>query len=90
MNKTTEKSKDKSENRRSSKMQIKVCDKNKIVEVWLTRKESSDRKLQKQLHPLYGEYKAKKYTVAVFKSGAGNLYNNTESLIFHNLKIAHA
>ena len=71
-------------------MQIHINDANRIAEVWLTNADQQDPSIQDALKPFFKEYKAKKYTVAVFKSGTGDLYNNTESLILHNLKSAHA
>ena len=51
-------------------MEINVRDSSKIVEVWLTREEKRDARLQERLKPLYREYKEKKFLVAVFESGA--------------------
>ena len=51
-------------------MEIKVKDKEKRVNIWLTRVESQDQALLDSLKPLYKEYKAKKYLVAVFHSGS--------------------
>ena len=36
------------------------------------------------VNELYTEYKAKKYVVAVFESGSGDLYENTRDLLLLN------
>jgi len=68
-------------------MVINVHEQNKIVEIWLTNEEKRDTALRENLRPLYREYKDKKYTVAVFESGEGSLFDNMESLVLHNLKL---
>jgi len=67
-------------------MEVCVKDSLKIVEIWLTNTEQSDAALRKSLQPLYEEYKPKKYKVAVFKSGSGNLLDKTTGLLLHNRK----
>ena len=67
-------------------MEINVRDSNKIVEVWLTREEKHNANLRERLKPLYQEYKAKKYLVAVFESGERNLEELTGSLLGYNRK----
>ena len=61
-----------------------VRDDKKIVEIWLTNAEKNDPVLREQLKDVYAEYKAKKYMVAVFESGKGNLYENTRDLLLYN------
>jgi len=68
-------------------LELNVRERERIVEVWLTKDESKDNRLRKKLRPIYSEYRRKKYTVAVFESGRDSLYNNVESLVLHNLKI---
>ena len=67
-------------------MEINVRDSSKIVEVWLTREEKQDINLREQLKPLYQEYKAKKFLVAVFESGEQDLEELTGSLLGYNRK----
>ena len=67
-------------------MEISVRDENKIVEVWLTREEKQDINLRERLKPLYQEYKAKKYLVAVFESGEQDLEELTGRLLGYNKK----
>lgn len=65
-------------------MEMDVRDDKKIVEIWLTNAEKNDPVLREQLKDVYAEYKAKKYMVAVFESGKGNLYENTRDLLLYN------
>lgn len=65
-------------------MIVDVIEPKKRVEIWLTRSERNDSEVRTLLEPLYAEYAAKKYRVVIFRSGAGDLLNNTESLILNN------
>ena len=65
-------------------MEINVRDDRKIVEVWLTNEEQQDQAIRESLKPLYQQYKAKKYTVAVFLSGSRDLAEETVALLRHN------
>lgn len=65
-------------------MKIDVLDKEKIVEVWLTNAEKASPALQSELKALYAEYKPKKYMVAVYESGRGNLFDDTLALLQYN------
>lgn len=67
-------------------MKINVRDDIKVVEVWLTREEKRDAVLRERLKPLYQEYKAKKYLVAVFESGSRDLWEETSALLCYNRK----
>ena len=49
-------------------MEIIQDDAKKLVQVWLSRKESGDEALQNQLKPMYAQWKQQKYMVAVFHS----------------------
>ncbi len=65
-------------------MEIKVRDAEKIVEVWLSQAESQDHALLEQLKPMYRQYQAQQYLVAVYHSGHDDLYALTRSLLVHN------
>ena len=65
-------------------MQINVREKSKVVELWLTREEKNDPEFRESLNPLYQQYKAQKYLVAVFLSGEENLYEQTRDLLLYN------
>ena len=57
-----------------------------LVEVWLSNVEKKDTSLREGLKRLYAEYKKKKYLVAVFESGEGDLYQSTLELLSYNKK----
>lgn len=65
-------------------MQINIRDDLKIVDIWLANDEKANRELREQLKPLYAEYRAKKYLVAVFESGTEDLWDNTSQLLCTN------
>ena len=67
-------------------MEINVRDDRKIVEVWLTNEEQQDQAIRESLKPLYQQYKAKKYIVAVFLSGSRDLVEETAALLRYNKK----
>lgn len=65
-------------------MEIRVRDDRHLVEVWLNNAEKKDTSLRDGLKRLYDEYKKKKYLVAVFESGEGDLYQSTLELLSYN------
>ena len=67
-------------------MEIHVRDDKHFVEVWLSNAEKKDTSLRDSLKRLYAEYKKKKYLVAVFESGEGDLYQSTLELLSYNKK----
>lgn len=67
-------------------MEINVRDDSKLVEIWLTNAETRDMALREQLKPLYQEYKARNYLVAVFESGERNLADAASDLLCYNRK----
>ena len=67
-------------------MEINVRDDRKIVDIWLTNEEQQDQALREKLKPLYKQYEAKKYKVAVFLSGSRDLAEETGALLRYNKK----
>ena len=65
-------------------LEIRVRDDRHLVEVWLNNAEKKDTSLRDGLKRLYDEYKKKKYLVAVFESGEGDLYQSTLELLSYN------
>ena len=65
-------------------MRMEVRDQNKIVELWLTKEEKADAAFQESLKPIYQQYKAQNYLVAVFLSGEADLYQQTRDLLLYN------
>ena len=67
-------------------MEVRVHEDMKLVEVWLTRQEQADNAVREQLQQMYQDYKARKYMVAQFHSGGGDLYAITRDLLIFNRK----
>ena len=71
------------------RLQIDVFDNQKIVAVWLTKAERDDERVREKLRELRAEYKAKKYTVAEYQSGEGDLHTSIYELLRYNkLRVA--
>lgn len=66
------------------RLQIDILDNQKIVAVWLTRAERDDESVMARLRSLRSEYKAKKYTVAEYHSGSGDLNTSVLDLLAYN------
>ena len=65
-------------------MEMNVRDDKQLVEIWLTNAEKKDLALREGLKDIYDKYKKKKYLVAVFESGNGDLYEQTRDLLLYN------
>ena len=68
-------------------MEINVSDQTHIVEIWLTNQEQQDEDVKKAVLDTARCYSRKKYKVAVFKSGNSDLFDCTDGLIKHNLRL---
>lgn len=67
-------------------MEIIQDEEKKLVQVWLTRKESENPAVQKHLKPMYAQWKGQKYLVAVYCSGKEDLQQSTLGLLAYNKK----
>ena len=67
-------------------MEVRVHKDIKLVEVWLTRQEQADKVIWEQLQQMYQDYRSRKYMVAQFHSGGGDLYAITRDLLIFNRK----
>ena len=67
-------------------LQMMVQKEQRIVELWLTRAEKDDPAFQPALKPLFQQYKAQNYLVAVFLSGEADLYQQTRDLLLYNCR----
>jgi len=67
-------------------VEIERNEEKKIISVWLTKQESRDQALRDRLKPLYAQWKAQKYLVAVYHSGTEDLYRSTLDLLAYNKK----
>ena len=65
-------------------MEIDINVITKRVSIWLTHAESKDVQLQSSLKPLYREFKAERFLVAVYESGTEDLEELTKYLLEFN------
>ena len=65
-------------------MEVELDHGQKLVTVWLTRREQKDEVLQEKMKARYAEWKSRKYTVAVFLSGDRDLREQTSALVCYN------
>ena len=65
-------------------LELIVHEKDKIAEIYLTRSERQDPELRMQLREVFAHFRKAKYTVAVFESGDGDLYESTLALLAWN------
>ena len=65
-------------------MRMEVKEHSNVVELWLTRDETNDQLFLESLKPLYRQYQAQHYLVAVFYSGEEDLYQQTRELLLYN------
>ena len=68
----------------SHSLEMRVHDDKKLVEVWLTKAEKDDPRVQVELITLYAQYTSRKYMVAVFQSGEQPLYPTIRDLLAYN------
>lgn len=67
-------------------MELNINDQSQHVEVWLSSAEKNDIKIQETVHSICEQYKNSKYMVIVYKSGTGDLFEGTKSLLIQNMK----
>ena len=65
-------------------MRIERDEKNKIIAVWLSRKEKEDEQLRRKLREKYAEWHRQKYMVAEYLSGERDVVESTSALLLHN------
>lgn len=65
-------------------MEINILDSKKRVEIWLTSEDSNNKDVDETVKKMIKDYRSKKYFVVIFRSGTGNLLDNSELLLLHN------
>lgn len=65
-------------------MELQVINANKQVEVWLAKGEQEEAAVQGYLQAIYTFFSAIKYTVVVYISGNGDLFQDTLALLRYN------
>lgn len=66
-------------------MRISVSEKPKLVCFWLENNEQPD--VENDFTILNEEYRKNGYQTAVFRSGRGNIVENTKNLLLHNKEV---
>ena len=69
---------------RDTCLEIQIMDKDKLVEVWLAKGEQEEAAVQGYLQAIYTFFSAIKYTVVVYISGNGDLFQDTLALLRYN------
>lgn len=67
-------------------MELNIDDSAKIAEIWLTNADQADEQLAEQLSAFYKRMKNKGYLAVVYRSGSGDLYQQTSDLLCYNRK----
>ena len=65
-------------------MEVIKNEEKKLVEVWLSRAESSSSFIRNQLKSCFSNYKSRGYRVVVFESGQRDLFVATRDLLLEN------
>ena len=58
----------------------------KQVCIWLTREESADEDLQKEMMQLLEPYREKRFFFTIYRSGTQDLTEMTSALLIYNIK----
>ena len=61
-------------------MRIYTDENDRLLAVWLTKAEHEDKEILASLHPVIAQYKSMKYQPVIYRSGDGNLKENTAGL----------
>ena len=67
-------------------MKIEITEQKKQVCIWLTREESADEAVQKEIMQLLEPYREKQYFFAIYRSGTQDLTEMTSALLIYNIK----
>ena len=64
-------------------MRIYTDEKERLLAIWLSAEENDDAPVMAALHPGISQYKSMKYQPVIYRSGDGNLQENTAALLCH-------
>ena len=64
-------------------MRIYTDEKDRLLAIWLSAEENDDASVMEALHPVIVQYKSMKYQPVIYRSGDGNLQENTAALLCH-------
>ncbi len=66
-------------------MELSFRENTKTVEIWLTNEDQLDPGTDAEVRRLCSVWEGGEYTVAVFRSGNGDLFTSAEGLLLNNL-----
>jgi hypothetical protein len=61
-------------------------DKTKVIEIWLSNADQQQGS-EKFIRRLCADWRDKKYRIALFRSGSGDLFSSAEGLLLNNLAV---
>ena len=67
-------------------MKIEIMEQQRQVCIWLTRDESADEDLQKDIMQLLEPYREKRFFFTIYRSGTQDLTEMTSALLIYNIK----
>ena len=71
-------------------MRIYPDEKDRLLAIWLSAEENDDKDVMTALHPVIAQYKSMKYQPVIYRSGDGNLQENTAALLCHTRRKMNA
>ena len=64
-------------------MRIYTDEKDRLLAIWLSAEENDDKDVMAALHPVIAQFRSMKYQPVIYRSGEGNLQENTAALLCH-------
>ena len=64
-------------------MRIYTDEKDRLLAIWLSAEENDDKDIMAALHPVIAQFRSMKYQPVIYRSGEGNLQENTAALLCH-------
>ena len=64
-------------------MRIYTDEKDRLLAIWLSAEENDDQDVMTALHPVIAQFRSMKYQPVIYRSGEGNLQENTAALLCH-------
>ena len=64
-------------------MRIYTDEKDRLLAIWLSAEENDDKDVMAALHPVIAQFRSMKYQPVIYRSGEGNLQENTVALLCH-------
>ena len=71
-------------------MRIYTDEKDRLLAIWLSAEENDDADVMTALHPVIAQFKSMKYQPVIYRSGEGNLQENTANLLCHTRRKMHS